>query len=104
MSSGRKFVRRGPFPGKRITFASTDQIESFAQLSSEFMEIIFGLEPGAYLITDESDLRDFADMGSADTSTIWSSITEHYGIDYSDIGSERFAEIFAEILRRRNLQ
>ncbi|OGT83228.1 MAG: hypothetical protein A3H91_15110 [Gammaproteobacteria bacterium RIFCSPLOWO2_02_FULL_61_13] len=104
MSADRKFTRRGPFEGKRITFASTEQIESFAQLTNAFMENIFDLEPGEYLITDESDLRDFTDMGSADTSKIWLSITEHYGIDHSDVGSERFVKIFSEILRRRNLQ
>ena len=104
MSKDHKFIRRGPLEGKKITFASTEQIESFAQLTNEFMENIFDLEPGEYLITDESDLRDFADIGSADTSKIWLSIAEHYGIDYSDAGSERFVKIFSEILRRRNLQ
>jgi len=104
MSTDRQFTRRGTFEGKRITFASTEEIKSFAKLTNEFMEKIFDFEPGEYLVTDESDLRDFTDMGSADTSKIWLSITEHYGIDHSDVGSERFVKIFYEILRRRNLQ
>ena len=104
MSKDHKFIRTGPLKGKKITFASTEQVESFAQLTNEFMENIFDLEPGEYLLTDESDLLDFADMGAGDTSKIWLSITEHYGIDRSDVGSERFVKIFSEILRRRNLQ
>jgi hypothetical protein len=80
------------------------KVESFAQLKDEFMTKIFDLGPGDYLITDESDLRDFTEMGSADTSKIWSSITEHYRIDRSDVGSERFVKIFSEIARRRSLQ
>lgn len=104
MSKDRKFTRRGPFEGKKIRFASTEQIEALAQLTDEFMANIFDLEPGEYLITDESDLLDFADIGFADTSKIWSSIMEHYRIDRSDVGSERFVKIFSEIARRRKLQ
>ena len=104
MSIDPKFTRKGPFEGKEITFALTEQVESFAQITNEFMENVFDLEPGEYIISDESDLRDFADMGSGDTSKIWLSITEHYEIGHSDVGSERFVNIFTEILRRRNLQ
>lgn len=41
------------------TFAPIDQVESFGVLVDEFVSSIFELEPGEYLITDESDLLDF---------------------------------------------
>jgi len=104
MSKDYKIVRRGRFEGKKITVASMEQVESFAHLTNEFMEKIFDLEPGDFLITDESDLHDFTDFGSADTSKIWASITEHYGVDLSDVASERFVKILSEIARRKNLQ
>ena len=71
MSKDDKVIARGRLKGKTITYASTERIEDFTRLSSEFMEQIFDLEPGEYLISDESDLLDFTDMGSSDTSVIW---------------------------------
>ena len=104
MSKDNRVFRRGQFSGKKITFAATDQIESFTQLASEFMEIIFDLEPGDYLITDESTLLDFTDFDSSDTSEFWTQITEHYGIGLQDVGSEYLVRIFGAIVRRRNVQ
>ena len=89
--------------GERITCASTERIEEFAQLSNEFMEQVFDLEPGEYLICDESDLRDFTDFGSSDTAEIWKRITEAYGVSLADAGSERFVNIFAAITQRGNV-
>ena len=91
------------FKGKTITYASTERIEAFTRLSDEFMERIFDLEPGEYLISDESDLLDFTDFGSSATTEIWKRITEAYGVSLADVRSERFVEIFAAICQRRNL-
>ena len=93
----------GRFKGKTITYASTERIEAFTQLSNEFMEQIFDLEPGEYLISDESDLRDFTDFGSSDTAETWKRITEVYGVSLADVGSERFVNIFTVITQRRNV-
>lgn len=57
-----------------------------------------------YLIGDESDLLDFTEMGSSDTSEIWIRITEVYGVSLADVESERRVNVFAEITRRRNVQ
>jgi hypothetical protein len=103
MSDDNDDVSGARFRGKKITYASTDRIEEFAQLANEFMQEIFELLPGEYLISDESDVRDFTDFGSSDTSGIWGQITDVYGITQSDVGSGRFADIFAEIARRRNI-
>jgi hypothetical protein len=93
----------GSFKGKTITYASTERIEEFTQLSHEFMEQVFDLEPGEYLISDESDLLDFTDFGSSDTTETWKRITEAYGVSLADVGSERFVDIFAAITQRRNV-
>ena len=83
MSNGDGVVSRGRFKGKKITFASTARVEECAQLASEFMEEIFDLVSGQYAISDESDLRDFTDLGSSDTSELWARIKGIYGVDSS---------------------
>jgi hypothetical protein len=104
MSKDDKRITRGRFAGKKITFASTERIEDFGQLASDFMGQVFDFLPGEYLISDESDLLDFTDMDSSDTSEIWKRITEVYGVSLVDVESERLVNIFTEITRRRNLQ
>jgi hypothetical protein len=96
--------KRGPFKGKTIKFASADRIEEFRGVADEFMLEIFNFLPGEYLITDESSLPDFTELGSSDTSPIWSRITERYAIERTDVPSERLVDIFAEIQARKNLQ
>ena len=68
------------------------------------MKQVFDLEPGGYLITDESDLLDFTDMASSDASEIWKRITEIYGVTLADVPCGRFVDIFAAITLRRNVQ
>jgi hypothetical protein len=104
MSNGDGVVSRGRFKGKKITFASTARVEEFAQIASEFMGEIFDLSPGQYAISDESDIRDFTEMGSSDTSEIWTRIREVYGVGNSEAASGRLVDIFVEIARRRNPQ
>ena len=103
MSKDDKVITRGRFKGKKITYASTERIDEFTQLPSEFMEQVFDLEPGEYLITDESDLLDFTDMASSDTSGIWKRITEIYGVSLADVGCGRFVDIFAAITLRKSV-
>lgn len=97
-------ILRGRFKGKKITFASTERIDQFSKIAGEFMDEIFKLQPGDYAISDESDVRDFTEMGSSDTSALWIEIRARYGIEESDVASGRFVDIFAEIARRRNIQ
>jgi len=104
MSKDDKRITRGRFAGKKITFASTERTEEFRQLASDFMGQVFNFLPSEYLISDESDLLDFTEMGSSDTSEIWIRITELYGISLADVESERLVNIFTEITRRRNVQ
>jgi len=104
MSKDGKLIARGLFKGKKITFASTQRVAEFAQLADEFMEQIFELESGEYVISDESDVRDFTEMGSSDSVAIWKRIGEIYGVAGADVRSGRLVDILTEISRRRNLQ
>ena len=104
MSKDDKVITRGRFKGKKITFASTERIEDFTRLADDFMEQVFEIESGEYLITDESDVLDFTEMGSSDTSEIWKRIEGIYGVALADVGSGRLVDVFTEIARRRNLQ
>ena len=104
MSNDDRVISKGRFKGKKVTFASTERMEEFAQIASEFMEELFELLPGDYVISDESDLLDFMEMGSSDTSETWKRIKEVYGVEQIDVGCDRFVNIFTEISRRRNIQ
>ncbi len=104
MGKNDDVIFRGRLKGQKITYAATDRIDEFRLIASEFMDEIFELMPGEYLISDESDVRDFTDFGSSDTSGIWERIMDVYGFKQSDVDSSSLVNIFAEIARRRNLQ
>lgn len=57
------------------------------------METIFDLHPGDYVISDESELVDFTDVASSNTTEIWARIKQLYGIEPLDVGSERLVDI-----------
>lgn len=97
-------IKRGPFRGKKITFAASSRVEELRDLADEFMFEIFEFSAGEYLIFDESSLLDFTDMESADVSQIWQRIEKHYGIRAEDVSSNNLVDIFSEIYGRRNLQ
>ncbi|HKB83084.1 MAG TPA: hypothetical protein VKD04_07750 [Burkholderiales bacterium] len=95
---------RGPLKGKTISYASSERMEDFRRIADDFMLEIFDFLPGDYLITDESSLGDFTELGSSETSPIWSRIDKLYAIGPADVPSERLVDIFAEIKARRNQQ
>ncbi len=99
MKKTGKIIPRGPFKGKRIEFAPTEELDMFGTLADEFMEEIFCMEPGSYLITDESSLRDFQGVEDLELPDIHGKIQEVYGVDVSDIVSGNLVEIFARIHR-----
>jgi hypothetical protein len=88
----------------KIEFASTSKVEMLAHVANEFMREIFDLEPGSYVISDESDLRDFTDFGVSDTLPLWTRIKTSYAIDKAEVGSERLAEILLAIEQRQHFQ
>ena len=97
MKKPGRIIRSGPFKGKRIELAPTDQLEMFRSLADEFMESIFCMGPGSYLITDESSLRDFKGVEELELPDIHRRIRDVYGIDVSDIVSGNLVEVFARI-------
>ena len=97
MNKPGKIIPRGPFKGKRIEFAPTEELDMFRSLADEFMEEIFCMEPGSYLITDESSLRDFQGVEDMELPDIHGKIQEVYGVDVSDIVSGNLVEIFVRI-------
>jgi hypothetical protein len=91
------FIPSGPLKGKRIELATTEELDMFRSLAEEFMEAIFCMEPGSYLITDESSLRDFKGIEELELPDMHRRIREIYGVDVSDMVSENLVEIFARI-------
>jgi hypothetical protein len=99
-----KVLPPGTFEGKTVTLAETDGIEAYPQLAAEFMFQIFELDPGDYLITDESDLLDFTPFAESSTTEIWARIENDYGIGESDVKSRLLYRIFEAISKRRRTQ
>jgi hypothetical protein len=97
MKKDSRIIYRGPFKGKRIEFASTAGINRFREIFEDFMNRIFGLEPGEYLISDESSLCDFTSLDEMELPAIHKKIQEMYNIDVSDITSNNLLEIFIKI-------
>ncbi len=94
-----KIIPSGPFKGKRIELASTDELDMFRSFADDFVHEIFCMEPGSYLITDESSLRDFQGVEDLELAGIHRKIQEIYGVDVSDIVSGNLVEVFARIHR-----
>ena len=99
MSKDNNIIPSGPFKGKKIELAPTDGVDMFQSLAEEFMEAIFGMEPGSYLITDESSLRDFKGVGDLELADMHRKIRCVYDVDVSDIQSGNLVEIFTRIHR-----
>ncbi len=97
MSKHGKIIPSDPFKGKRFELAPTDELDMFRSLAEEFMEAIFCMEAGSYLITDESSLWDFTGVDDLELPVIHRRIREVYGVDVFDITSGNLIEIFARI-------
>lgn len=101
MRKRERIIRSGPFKGKKIELAPTDSVDRFRDLAEEFMESIFEMEPGSYLITDESGLCDFEGVEDMDLPDVCEKIRSVFGVEVSDIRSGNLVEIFARIHRHR---
>lgn len=92
MSDDGSVLRKGPFKGKRVEFASTAGIETFQDIAEDLMLKIFDFEPGHYLITDLSSLHDFVGVGD-----ILARIRDVYGLDVADLPNGNPLEIFRRL-------
>ena len=104
MGRRRKLLESGELAEKTIAFSSTDQVDAYQDIADHFMYEIFDLNPGDYVITDESNILDFADMDESDASDIWRRIESAYAIVQSDVNSGRLPKIFEAIANRRRVQ
>ena len=66
------------------------------------MNKVFGLEPGEYLISDESNLYDFSGLDEMQLPDIHKKIQEMFNIDVSEIKSRNLLEIFRRITENKN--
>jgi len=92
-----KVIESGPFKGKRITCARAQRIKRLSSIAERFMLDVFEMPPTDYAISDESELSDFNDFCSPDTSEAWHRIGELYGLYKDDVGSKRLIVIFTII-------
>lgn len=97
MKNNSRVIRSGPFKGKKIKFAPTGGVDSFRAISEDFMSKVFDLEPGKYLISDESSLYDFTSLDESDLPDIQQKIQGIYNIDVIDIRSGNLLDIFTRI-------
>jgi len=97
MNEDERIIPSGPFKGKKIVFAPTTGVDMFLEISGDFMKRIFNLEPGEYLITDESSLLDFTGLDEMKMEDIRGRIRDVYDLDVSDIESGNLLEIFKRI-------
>lgn len=92
-----RVIPSGPFKGKKIEFAPTTGVDTFLNISEDFMKKIYNFEPGEYLITDESSLFDFTGFDEMELTDIQKIIQDVYDVDVSDIASGNLLEIFMRI-------
>jgi hypothetical protein len=97
MTEESNIIPSGPFKGKKIELAPTTNVDLFVEVGEEFMLRVFGLEPGGYLITDESSLGDFCGIEDMDMLDIQKKIHEIYEIEVSGNSNGNLVEIFARI-------
>ena len=92
-----KFRRAGTdrFRNKKFEYASTEMVDRFDEIRSEFLEDIFELSDGDYIVSDESLLSDM--VMDFTEEEIRNRIIEKYGINIEDVGNTLFCDIFSRI-------
>ena len=94
---GDPVLRKGPFKGKRVEFASMTRIKKLQDIADDFMLDIFGFEPGEYFITDLSSLHDFVGVDDIEIGDMLKRIREVYGLDVADLPNSNLLEIFRRL-------
>jgi hypothetical protein len=95
--AGSPVLRKGPFKGERVEFASTAGIQTFDEMAEDFMLTLFGFDPGQYLITDLSSLHDFVGVDDMEIRDMLTRIREVYGLDVADLPNGNLLEIFRRL-------
>ncbi len=97
MKNHLRIIFRGALKGKKIEFALATGINKLGAISEDFMNKIFSLEPGKYLISDESSLHDLIGLDEIQLPDVYKKIQEMCNIDVADIMSRNLLEIFKRI-------
>jgi hypothetical protein len=97
MGDEERIIPSSRFKGKKIEMAPAGGIELFRKIAEDFMLEIFRLEPGDYLISDESDLRDFVGVDDLSLAGIHQKIQARYGLDVSGLRPGNLLKIFVSI-------
>ena len=100
MNEEWKKIPEDYYKGKKFELSPTNGVDLFWEIAEDFMQRIFDLSPGDYLITDESSLSDFAGFG-VETEDFHEQIKQVYDIDVSDLEAGLLLEIFQRIHHRK---
>lgn len=73
--------------------ASTAKVDLYAEIAEAFMRVIFGWEPGDYLISDLSTMGDFG--SDAELQSQIESVRQAYGLNVDE--KTYLVDIFARI-------
>ena len=99
MKEDEYIVPGGLSKAKKIELASTTGIEKFDKIAEDFMQRIFDLGVGDYLITDESSLWDFT--LAADLNDVHRKIKPEFDLDVPDLKSGKLLEILSKLHEQR---
>ena len=81
---------------RQFELAAQDRLAAVAHLAPRFFRVVVGWDYAEVLVTDESDLRDFADTtGNRDgeVADMLERIATHYRVDGRLAGSTRIVEL-----------
>ena len=81
---------------RHFELAARDRLDAVAHLAPRFFRAVIGWDCGEVLVTDESDLRDFADTtGNRDieVADMLDRIATHYRVDGRLAGSTRIVAL-----------
>ena len=100
MNNEEHIIPSGPLKGKKIEFSPVTGVEMFIDIAEDFMRRIFDLNPGEYLISDESSLSDFTAFDENHGVAVKSRVEREFDIIIDDMNSDRLLDIFMAIHKR----
>jgi len=95
-----------PRATRQFERAPQERLAAVSHLAPRFFRDVVGWDYAEVLVTDESDLSDFADVTDdrrAQVSEMLDRMAAHYGVDGRSVGSTRVVELL-EFLAARGTQ
>ena len=81
---------------RQFELAAQDRVAAVAHLAPRFFRVVVGWDYAEALVTDESDLRDFADTTGnreSEVADMLDRIVTHYRVDGRVVGSTRIVQL-----------